>query len=746
MKRTLYILLALMLALHALPGYALAGQNAAPADGCETRLQDLATSRIGIITGSLQAIMLPEMLPDAEYIEYNLISDAAMALAMGKVDAFSAEDSVYLAMRREGQDFLRIDEPLMISQYGMLFGKGCDPQLQADFNQFLSDSKANGSLAGLEEKWFGPDEPAEILSMDGMTGEKGSLSFAIESAQKPFSYIKNGSFTGFDVELMILFAREYGYRLEVVDTSFSGILTGIEQGKYTMAGSGISITEERKETMDFSDPTHSEDIVLIVRGNGQKSLDQFKNATLGVIDGSLYDGFSRELFPGAKIDSYPSFNDLFQCVKQGKIDGFLLDIPNFSAVQRTDKNLSYVTVPGYSVEIGIAFGKNETGEKLQAQMNAFLDQIRADGSYDALWEEWCSETEPTDPPAAPAYPADAEELNIVLDLSRKPFVYLLNNEYAGFEVELMYRFCQEYGYKPVFESAQWTSGVAGLKEGKYDVVSCGIYMTEERKESVNFCNPYVVADVIMVTYESEDASGSTWSSLQESFEKTFIREDRWKLIAEGIGNTLLISICAVIGGTIFGFGIYMLARSRYRAVAAAVRGFARAYARLISGTPTLVVLMILFYIIFTNTSGLIVAMIGFALTFGSFVYSHLSLCVAGVDNGQTEAAYALGYTRNQGFFKIILPQSMKAFLPTYTGEVLGLIKATSVVGYIAVNDLTKMGDIIRSNTYEALFPLIAVAVIYFMITWGAAGLLGLVQKKLDSRQRKARNILKGVKR
>ena len=158
--------------------------------------------------------------------------------------------------------------------------------------------------------------------------------------------------------------------------------------------------------------------------------------------------------------------------------------------------------------------------------------------------------------------------------------------------------------------------------------------------------------------------------------------------------------------------------------------------------------MILFYVIFgkTNISGMIVAIIGFALTFGSFVYGHLRLSVEGVERGQTEAAYALGYTRNQTFFKIILPQSMKVFLPTYTGEVVGLIKATSVVGYIAVNDLTKMGDIIRSNTYEALFPLIAVAVIYFMVTWGVAALLGAVQRKMDSRRRKAKNILKGVVR
>ena len=202
------------------------------------------------------------------------------------------------------------------------------------------------------------------------------------------------------------------------------------------------------------------------------------------------------------------------------------------------------------------------------------------------------------------------------------------------------------------------------------------------------------------------------------------------------------------GGTVLGFALYLLTRSRFRAISAVTKAIARVYGRLIAGTPTLVVLMILFYVVFgkADVDGLWVAMFGFALTFGSFVYGHLALCVAGVDRGQTEASYALGYTRNQTFFRIILPQSMKNFLPTYTGEVVGLIKATSVVGYIAVSDLTKMGDVIRSNTYEAVFPLMAVAVIYFIITWGAAVLLGLVQKKLDNHKRKNKNILKGVAR
>ena len=211
---------------------------------------------------------------------------------------------------------------------------------------------------------------------------------------------------------------------------------------------------------------------------------------------------------------------------------------------------------------------------------------------------------------------------------------------------------------------------------------------------------------------------------------------------------MIISLFSVLGGTLLGFALYMAARSKKKWLSKLAKGIAKVYSTIIAGTPTLVVLMLLFYVVFTSPdmSGIVVAIVGFILTFGSFVYDNLALTVSGVDNGQLEAAYALGYSRNRTFFRIILPQAMKMFVPSYSGEIVNLIKATSVVGYIAVNDLTKMGDIIRGNTYEAFFPLIAVAVIYFAITWIIAGLLGILRKKTEPKRRKNKNILKGVVR
>ena len=121
------------------------------------------------------------------------------------------------------------------------------------------------------------------------------------------------------------------------------------------------------------------------------------------------------------------------------------------------------------------------------------------------------------------------------------------------------------------------------------------------------------------------------------------------------------------------------------------------------------------------------------------------MSVGSVERGQTEAAYALGYTKNKTFFRIIFPQAMTIFLPSYCGQAVELIKATAVVGYVAVNDLTKMGDIIRSNTYEAFFPLIATAVIYFLLTWLLSLALKLLKLRFEPKRRSKEDILKGVK-
>lgn len=714
--------------------------------GDKTNVEDYKNSKVGIMTGSYQSTIIGDFFPDATILEYNNPADMLYALTENKIDITMIDASSYTCALWEGLQISRLDEVAETSSYGIIFPKGQQQELRLQVNAFLAKIKENGTYDKLNEKWFGNKEPAEFLDPEALMGTNGTLRVIVNNELKPFGYIKNGKLVGYDVEILTLFAEEYGYRLDITSVPFQSLLAGVSGGAYQLGISGLTITEERKETFDFSDTYHNEDIIYVVAGDGD-GLNAFRRAELGAVTGSLYGGYCRELFPNARISEFNNFSDVLMALRQGKVAGTMLDRPNFNAVKRTDSKLSAVNVPQYSVEIGFGFQKTEEGYALQAQMNSFLDKLRADGRLDSMLDKWYGETEPSVSVPLEELKENPKTLRVSIDTTRKPFVYMYEGKPVGFEIEAMYLFCKEYGYNVEIEDVSFASGLAGLAGEKYDLVCGGLYMTPERKESVNFSEPYMVTDVVMATYEKSGV-GNFFASIGESFEKTFIRESRWKLIVKGILTTLLISVCAVLGGTVLGFLLYLAARSKNRALSSVTRVFTKIYSKLITGTPTLVVLMLLFYVVFgrSDLGGTVVAIIGFILTFGSFVYGQLSLTVEAVDKGQTEAAYALGYSRNRTFFRIVLPQAMKMFLPVYSAEIVGLIKATSVVGYIAVNDLTKMGDIIRGNTYEAFFPLIAVAVIYFIITWGAAALLGIMQRKFEPKRRKKKNILKGVVR
>jgi polar amino acid transport system substrate-binding protein len=164
---------------------------------------------------------------------------------------------------------------------------------------------------------------------------------------------------------------------------------------------------------------------------------------------------------------------------------------------------------------------------------------------------------------------------------------------------------------------------------------------------------------------------------------------------------------------------------------------AKVYVAILRGTPVLVVLMIIFYVVFASVDidPLIVAVFAFGLNFAAYVSEMFRTGIEGVDRGQTEAGIAMGFTRVQTFLHIVLPQASKRILPVYKGELISLVKMTSIVGYIAVQDLTKASDIIRSRTFDAFFPLIMVAVLYFLISWLLMVALDRLERVADPRRK-----------
>ncbi|MBQ3645395.1 MAG: transporter substrate-binding domain-containing protein, partial [Synergistaceae bacterium] len=339
---------------------------------------------------------------------------------------------------------------------------------------------------------------------------------------------------------------------------------------------------------------------------------------------------------------------------------------------------------------------------------------------------------------------------LAADTGVEPFSLMRDNKLQGFDIELSIMFCKAKGYGLEIVPMSLSGILSAIQSGKCDF-SIGLTWTEERAKTILFPPIFSMKldNVLLIrktkaapVIEAKSEIDIFIDELKASFERTFIREERYKLFIEGIMNTMIITVLSIFFGMVLGFVVFMLCRTG-NLFANIITKFS---VWLIKGTPIVVLLMILYYIIFgkVDISGIWVAVIAFSLTFGTSVYRMLTFGTGALDRGQTEAAYALGYTDLQTFFTIILPQAALHFMPSLREEVTMLIKSTAVVGYIAVQDLTKMGDIVRSRTYEAFFPLIAVAIIYFILAGLLNAIVLRIHWKITPSMRKPEDILRGI--
>ena len=717
-------------------------------------MEDFDQAKIGVLTGSSHDNTAQEIFPNAERVYFNNMSDMILAVEQGKIDCY-LEDAQFLApLIWEGVNLKQIDESVGQMSNGFVFPKGESAHLREQINEFLGAAKSDGTIERLTQKWLGKTEPTEHPDYSALTGENGTIRLAISVDNKPMLYQNADGFTGFEMELLTAFGQHYGYKFDIEVVPFESIIAGISANKYDMGASSLNITDERKESVDFSDAYNTFETVIVVKDDGEhkgeKTLTDFENATIGVMTGTVYDDFAKERFPNAKREYYNMISDMIVAVEQGKIDGYLSESTYVTAAIWEGAKIQSIDEAIDHTQAAYIFQKSEQSALLREQLNSFIRTAKENGTLDELAEKWFDKTEPTGKLDFNSLTGENGTIRIAVAPDLKPISYIKDGELTGYEMEILLLFAKEYGYKLDLSYMTFDAILPGVTTGKYDIGTGAVTITEERAQSLDFSESHLTVDVVMVVKAEPDsaAQNSFWNEVKEDFEKTFIRENRWKLIVEGIGVTMLISLCAAAAGSLLGFGLYMLSRSELKLFQLLAKGMASVYSRIIAGTPVVVILMILFYVIFgkiRDMSGILVAIIGFTLTFGAFVYDHMTVSVSSVDRGQTEAAYALGYTKNKTFFRIIFPQAMTVFLPSYCGQAVELIKATAVVGYVAVNDLTKMGDIIRSNTYEAFFPLIATAVIYFLLTWILASLLKLLKLRFEPKRRRKEDILKGVK-
>ena len=231
--------------------------------------------------------------------------------------------------------------------------------------------------------------------------------------------------------------------------------------------------------------------------------------------------------------------------------------------------------------------------------------------------------------------------------------------------------------------------------------------------------------------------GAFFEKFIDDFQRNFIQDNRWKYITDGLQTTLLVTFLALVLGVLLGF-VVAIVRATYDKTGKLkfINFICNIYITVIRGTPVVVQLLIIYYVIFAsvNIDKVIVAVLAFGLNSGAYVAEIVRSGIMAVDAGQFEAGRSLGFNYVQTMIYIVMPQAFKNILPALGKEFIVLLKEKSVAGYVALQDLTKGGDIIRSRTYSYM-PLIATAIIYLVMVIGFSKLLGILERRLRNSER-----------
>ena len=472
-------------------------------------------------------------------------------------------------------------------------------------------------------------------------------------------------------------------------------------------------------------------------------VSDFNGKRAGITTGSIHDSVIRSVLRQSAIFEYSNYTDLTTALKAGKIDYFLAGTETASHIVEAEETLACLDEPVMTLDIGAMFTKTEKGAKLKAQMDDFIAKLKKDGTLDEIYDYWSRPSSASTPVDMSGLTGENGTLRFATSGTKVPASFVAGGKIAGTDPDIAVRFCREYGYAIDVYTVDTAGIIPGLATGVYDFSLSEMVITDERKESVLFSVPYHGADLLLIARKSDlgIAGGNSaepdkgfFRRLADSFVKNFIRESRWKLILQGIGTTCFITFFSGLFGTILAFAVCMFRRTD----SSLANPISDVYVKIMQGTPMVVILMMLYYVVLGKSGipAVWVAIIGFALNVGAYGSEIMRSGIDSVDRGQREAAIALGFTERQAFFDFIFPQAAVTFLPVYRGELVTLLKGTSIVGYISILDLTKMSDIIRSRTYEAFFPLIATALIYFALAWIISVLMSALLSRVDWKSEK----------
>ena len=441
------------------------------------------------------------------------------------------------------------------------------------------------------------------------------------------------------------------------------------------------------------------------------SWDDLDGKRIAMITGAPFEEAVREKNPNIdSVSYYSSTPDMLLALQTNKTDACVANLAVGTLAVNRNPDLALFPSPLTQSQVGVAFPKTS------AYTSSFVEvfeRFEQDGTADELWDKWLSADESGKVVLEQDWPGAAGTLRIAACSSLEPSCYLGENGIMGFDADILLHAARELDLHVQFLPMEFSEILASIEAGKADAGIGSIFITEERLQTVDFAVEHENNMVLIVrASDAAEQAGSLPERIALSFRKTFIDENRWQLICQGLGITLLISVASGVLGVALGYLTVRMSWNRPH-----IADIFRAFRTLMGRLPIVVVLMVFYYVVFgaIDIPGVVVAIVVFTLSFCASSGGIMSNAVEAVAKGQTEASLALGFDDTETFTDVVLPQAAKRFIPLLQSQFVSLVKETAVVGYIAVIDLTRAGDIIRSRTMEAMFPLLVTALIYFAL-------------------------------
>ena len=506
-----------------------------------TDIRQMDGQAIGVLTGSSLDVLTDEFIEDADKQYYDKVPDLALAVEQGKTAGFLIDEPIARVLCQENPAVTYLPDVLVEESYAAAFAKTeRGAALRDEYNEYLEQIKADGTLEEIDGIWLGADESKKVVEdWTAFPADNGVIHMAVKTDLAPFCYILNGQIVGYDIDIMARFCKAYGYGLDVTSVEISSIFAGLATGVYDVSAVGLTVTEERAESVNFAEPDYTGGVVAVVANRGQnavrfRTLQDFAGTTVGVMSGSISNDLVSAVVSGCEFQYYDDASALLLALQSGTLDAVALDVPvaQLAVARQPDLALFPETVAPDTYGLGL-----QKDSPLTDEISAIIERYTADGTLDALREKWLSADDSKKTIDVGEYDAPNGTLRYAHDPTLEPMSYAGGNgQSLGYEVELVSLIAKELGMKLEITQSSFNSLIQMLNSGRADIVSGAMSITDERKQSIDFPTSHYVGGLVLVV-RGEDMGMAVeaeetgfWAGLESSFYKNFIQENRWQMI------------------------------------------------------------------------------------------------------------------------------------------------------------------------------------------------------------------------